>query len=456
VASKTPIALRGTMSAAEQTDAANSLAALYPALAAEWEATRNGILVPEFTAPASNRKVWWVCSKCQHLWQARVSSRTRGHGCPACGRRASGKARSIPGPGESLAEKFPEVAADWHPTRNGDLTPSDVGYASNKMVWWQCHVCGHEWQRQVCGRTQHRSSCPQCARTAQAVPKAGNSLAERCPEVAEEWHLTRNGDLTPSDVSFSKKAKAWWKCSGCGHEWLAVIGNRVHWPGCPNCGRNGRRRHSRDMSGASDDGKQESRKKKRAPTPAPLPGRSFAERFPEPAADWHPTRNGELTADQVSCASNRRAWWLCSTCGHEWSAVINSRGQGAGCPDCKRRTIGQKNALPKPGHSFAERFPDIAAEWHSERNQPLTPEQVAAKSGRRVWWRCRTCEHEWEAPVYSRANGFGCKACATRLAAVVNRAPKPSQSLAERDPEIAAQWHPTLNGSLTASDVTGN
>jgi hypothetical protein len=205
----------------------------------------------------------------------------------------------------------------------------------------------------------------------------------------------------------------------------------------------------------SDDGEQEPSKKKRMPTPATLPGRSFAERFPDTAADWHPTRNGELTAYQVGYASNRRAWWLCSTCGHEWSAVINSRGQGTGCPDCKRRTIGQKNALPKPGQSFAERFPDIAAEWHTERNQPLTPEQVAAGSRRRVWWRCRAGGHEWEAPVYSRANGFGCKACATQRAAIVNRAPKPGQSLTERDPEIAAQWHPTLNGSLSAADVSG-
>jgi Probable Zinc-ribbon domain len=59
-------------------------------------------------------------------------------------RGASGKARNTPRPGGSLAEKFPEVAADWHPARNGDLTPSDVGYASNKKVWWQCHVCHHE------------------------------------------------------------------------------------------------------------------------------------------------------------------------------------------------------------------------------------------------------------------------------------------------------------------------
>jgi predicted nucleic acid-binding Zn-ribbon protein len=457
VASRTPVTLQSDRPAAKQTRAAASLAD-YPALAAEWHPTLNGDLVPEQTPPGSKRKAWWVCSKCQHVWPARVSSRTstRGHGCPACGRRAAGKARSTPKPGESLAEKFPEIAAEWHPTRNEDLTPSDVGYASNKRVFWQCRVCRHEWQRQVSGRTQRRTSCPECARTAKAVPKAGNSLAERCPQLAAEWHPTRNGDLTPSEVSFSKKEKAWWQCSGCGHEWPAVIGNRVRWPGCPNCGRNGRRRRTRDDLAAASDGDRQKPARKRAPVKAPAPGRSFAERFPEIAAEWHPTLNGELTPNQVGYASNRPASWLCPTCGHEWEAIIQSRGKGAGCPECGRRRSGRANAKPKPGRSLAELFPAIAAEWHTELNAPLTPEQVAAKSRRPVWWRCSACEHVWEAAIYSRANGHGCRACATRELAVIFSAPKPGQSLAERDPELAAQWHPSRNGSVKPSNVTAN
>lgn len=141
---------------------ARSLTILYPALAAEWHPTRNGTLSPDATTPGVKRHVWWLCSKCQHEWQAQVASRTRGHGCPACARRARRKAHSAPKTGQSLAERFPTLAAEWHPTLNGDLTPSDVGYASNKKVWWQCQASHHEWQRQVCGRTQNGSGCPEC------------------------------------------------------------------------------------------------------------------------------------------------------------------------------------------------------------------------------------------------------------------------------------------------------
>jgi DNA-directed RNA polymerase subunit RPC12/RpoP len=151
-------------------------------------------------------------------------------------------------------------------------------------------------------------------------------------------------------------------------------------------------------------------------------------------------RAGKLTPDKVAYSSNRRAWWLCRTCGHEWDAIIQSRGRGgAGCPQCGRRRAGRANAKPKPGGSLAEAFPALAAEWHIERNAPLTPEDVAARSRRQVWWCCSTCGSEWEAAIYSRATGHGCRTCADQQRALAFSAPKPGQSLAERDSEIAAQ-----------------
>lgn len=34
--------------------------------------------------------------------------------------------KATPKPGQSLAEVVPELAAEWHPTLNGELTPYDV------------------------------------------------------------------------------------------------------------------------------------------------------------------------------------------------------------------------------------------------------------------------------------------------------------------------------------------
>ena len=55
----------------------------------------------------------------------------------------------------SLAETHPELAKQWHPTKNGDITPLDVTLGSRKKVWWKCAVADdHEWNSAVKTRTR--------------------------------------------------------------------------------------------------------------------------------------------------------------------------------------------------------------------------------------------------------------------------------------------------------------
>ncbi len=35
-----------------------------------------------------------------------------------------------------LATLYPKLAKEWHPSKNGDLTPESVLPNSNKKVWW--------------------------------------------------------------------------------------------------------------------------------------------------------------------------------------------------------------------------------------------------------------------------------------------------------------------------------
>ena len=67
--------------------------------------------------------------------------------------------------------------------------------------------------------------------------------------------------------------------------------------------------------------------------------------------------------------------------------------------------------------------PDLAAEWDYEANYPLTPQNVAANSGQKVYWiysydipndypvehlRSKHFDFKWEANIYHRTNGKGC------------------------------------------------
>lgn len=105
----------------------NDLATVNPNLAAEWHPSKNGSLLPSQTTAGSNKKVWWL-GKCGHEWEREICERSKGHGCPVC------SGRSLQPGINDFATINPKVAAEWHPTKNGDLTPADVAPNSNKKA----------------------------------------------------------------------------------------------------------------------------------------------------------------------------------------------------------------------------------------------------------------------------------------------------------------------------------
>jgi hypothetical protein len=125
----------------------------------------------------------------------------------------------------------PVLAAQWHPAKNGALTPADVTPFSNKKIWWKCSK-GHEWSATI-GNRGNGQGCPYCVN--QKVNKE-NCLQTVNPDLALEWHSTKNGELTPEDVTPYSNKKVWWECIR-GHEWLTTVNNRSNHHGCPHCYR---------------------------------------------------------------------------------------------------------------------------------------------------------------------------------------------------------------------------
>lgn len=303
-----------------------------------------------------------------------------------------------------------ELLEQWDVQRNAPLTPAQVSYGSKCKVWWRCEK-GHSWQAAVYTRTGSGTGCPVCAgKTARA---GENDLATRCPDLAKQWHPSRNAPLTPEQVLPGSHKMVWWVCEK-GHEWRAQIKSRVSGCGCPVCA-------NREICPDQND---------------------LAFQFPDLARQWHPQRNGALTPDKVVPGSNRRVWWHCEK-GHEWQATVASRvSGGSGCPVCAGKKV-------VPGENdLATRFPDIAAQWHPHRNGVLTPREVTPYANRKVWWRCEE-GHSYQAAVAARTmRGSGCPYCAgKKVLAGFN-------DLATLEPEVAKQWHPTLNGTLTPEMVT--
>ena len=352
----------------EYSEKENSLSTLNPTLAKEWNYEKNGKLTPENFTANSGRKVWWKC-KNGHEWQSTISHRNnRGDGCPYC----SGQ-KAIKGVND-LATTMPNLAKEWHPEKNNDLTPTDVKKGSGKKVWWICKN-GHEYQAKVSDRTNGWYGCPYCS--GRRVLKKYNDLETFSPLLAEEWNHEKNGHLKPENFSAHSGIKVWWKCKK-GHEWQATINHRNNGTGCPYC--SGRR----VLKGFND-----------------LQTVNSAL-----ASEWNFERNNRLTPAEVTPSSNKKVWWKCSK-NHEWQASVNDRTRGNGCPYCSGRRVA------KGENDLATINPNLAKEWNYEKNGDLKPENFTANSNIKVWWKCQK-GHEWEAKIQNRNNGRGCPYCSGR------------------------------------------
>ena len=241
-----------------------------------------------------------MCEK-GHEWQSMVKSRVSGCGCPVCAKRA------IQQGDNDFATTHPELAKQWHPTKNGTLTPQDVTAGAHRKVWWMCEK-GHEWQAAVFSRTANGAGCPVCA--GKVIVPGENDLRTIYPSIAKEWHAAKNENLTPETVSPYSNRKVWWICER-GHAYQAVVAARtMHGSGCPYCA--GRKA----LQGFND----------------------LATIDPKTAAQWHPTLNGSLTPEMVTAGSRKKVWWQCSE-GHVWKAAVYSRtgSRKSGCSVCVGR-----------------------------------------------------------------------------------------------------------------------
>lgn len=306
----------------------------------------------------------------------------------------------------SLYKMRPHLVSEWS-DKNLPLTPDDISYGSNKVVWWR-GKCGHEWQTSVKARS-HGENCPICSGS--RVIEGINDLATKYPEIAAEWS-TKNLPLKPTMVSAGSHKKVIW-VDKLGHEWTASVKSRVQGSGCPYCS------HNLVLAGFND----------------------LASRFPEIASEWS-ERNLPLTPDKVTAFKNTRVWWKCHL-GHEWYTLISTRSGGSQCPYCSgiKLLIGFND--------LATKYPTLAKEW-SERNLPLTPDMVNEKSTKNVWWKCRTCGYEWKSVVRARAKGSLCPVCADRTVLAGYN------DLATTDPELLDEWDYEKNTGTLPTAVSRN
>lgn len=441
----------------------NDLESCFPKIAKEWHPTKNGNIKPSMISKGSAKEYWWI-DDLGHEWKASCHSRTQGTGCPYC----SGS-RVLIGYND-LGTICPQLAIEWHPTKNGDVTPQNITASSGKKVWW-LGTCGHEWEAPPYSR-RIGNGCPYCA--GKKVLIGFNDLRTISPFLSSEWHQEKNGNLQPTDVTACSGKKVWW-FGHCGHEWQATIAHRFgRGDNCPICA-----------------------KEVHTSFPEQVVYYYIKQIFHDAVLSDH-SMGFEL---DIYCPSINTAieydgshWHQDSMRDIKKSRLCNEKNillyriRELGCPPladeydknsiyCRKDNVEDLTSAIRvlfnrinivcdinierdrakiyscfinlvKENSLQESDPKISASWHPYKNGSLAPNMVSRQSHRKVWWQCEK-GHEWQTTVANRLKA-GCPYCAGKK--VING----FNDLETLNVAVALEWHPLKNDPLLPSNVLPN
>ena len=452
----------------------NDFATRYPELLSEWDYGRNEVK-PSDIMPSSHKKVWWICSECGEEWQAELSNRTAGAGCPRCGRVKAAIGRGTAAYKKSIAFLYPELLSEWDYEKNDPLNPEAIYPGSTRKVWWICPKCNQHYQAPI-GNRVNGAACPVCA--GKVIVRGINDLESWCKEndrqyILDEWDYEKNSIL-PSEVAPFANKKIWFVCKQ-GHSYRSTLANRTSsHTGCPICRRKGTsfqeqaclyymEKHYSDVVNSFHDswlGKFE--------LDVYLPNEKVAVEYD--GVEWHKSNQKDendgiknklckengvrlirvrenglptlldceciIVEDRSSQSLNRAIESLLVLLGNKKEDLDI---------DVDRDTarIVERYDFRKKENSIASLFPELLKEWDYEKNGSVNPEYVSYGSVRKYWWKCSKCGNEFlMSPNYRTYQKQDCPNCSKekRVKSGIETKLSNKGSLASNMPDLLKEW----------------
>ncbi len=275
------------------------------------------------------------------------------------------------------------------------------------------------------------------------------------PELVSQVHLTLNENVNKIlDLSIGSHKKIMWTCPektdcGCIHTYEMEIRyksskNDIYY--CPYCDGTKYCKHQ-----------------------------TFSLLYPELAKCWHPTKNGDFKIDDFSHGSHYNAWWICNDaecgCVHEYQQIIYVK-----IDSYKNLKSGQSHCTYCNGtycdyhKSVAYLKPELLEEWDYEFNDilGLDPTKLSLNSNEKINWICKKgckykndivtndeinidkCKHRWKTELSHRiSQNTQCPYCLISPQSCCYH-----QSISYLMPQMAKEFHPSLNGNTKPYELT--
>jgi hypothetical protein len=281
-----------------------------------WDHDRNDEKSFRTVTLRATRTCHWICPECHLAFSAKVLDMTAGRrSCPNCSaiRKAEWDMEYKRWKNTPVAD-VPELAATWA----DDADSRSVMVAGDwRLRRFRCPAGHHPRMSPL---TFLISGCPSC-RGAETRKTQKNWLADTLPEIASQWHPTRNGKLTPRDLVWDSQRSVWWRAECCGYEWEETPRSRDKYDRlhCPRC---------RTILG------------------------SLAWQDPGLAAQWSPANPLPAWNVRPYASTSFLPDWICANnTSHVWAGPLNGRSNGSDCPECK--VVG-KSKVELAHHAAAE------------------------------------------------------------------------------------------------------
>ena len=381
---------------------------------------------------------------------------------------------------KKLLSSYPHLVKEWHPTKNGELTPSDVTHGVHTKVWWLCSN-GHSYKQQINNKAILKYGCPECSGRRASE---SNNLSTQYPEIVKEWHPTLNKELKATEVTYGSEKKAWWLCPK-GHSYKATINNRtLRQSGCPQCSNQSSEPEIRILTelkylfddvvsrykengieidiylpqfnlGIEYDGQHWHKEKEQQDLEKnkllvaqnihlirvrEMPLRALSEE------DVIVDKDCSLKKTDLNKILKKVSVFVDANVNQEIDAYI---AQSSFVNDELFKEYRSYFPSPFPEHSLLKTHPELSNEWDYEKNYPLRPENFSYGAGNKMWWLCKS-GHSFQATINHRTGKkqqTGCPQCSGRVASEDN-------NLLIIFPKVAKEWHPSKNGKLTPKQLT--
>ena len=254
-----------------------------------------------------------------------------------------------------------------------DKKPNEIAYASGKKYKFICNECKHVFEIEISCITRKKTQwCSYCVN--KKLCKDENckmcfdkSFASFDSQKVSCWIKEKNKRIIksrdnkeievfikPRDVFLNSNKKYWFKCKECDHHFDKVLFSAINGFWCQFCAK-------RELC------KEENNCKK-------CFMKSFASfNDKDKVGSWSTTKNGKLKPCDVFMVSNKKRFFDCFKCGHEFDASIDhiTRKNGTWCPRC--------------GNHFNKNIEAIIEKLKAE-NIPYDLDTPIKIKGRNLFW----------------------------------------------------------------------